>query len=149
MMEGALIHIELPGLDRLERLWARLTHLDERDLLEPIGAEVETQTRRRLQDEKTSPEGAPWPEWSEQYARTRHSGHSLLQNEGDLTDSILQDAEGDQVLIGSNLVYAATHQFGDPDRNIPERPYLGLSPANLDAIETVVEDWLNAQLGVT
>ena len=28
---------------------------------------------------------------------------------------------------GTNLVYAATHQFGDPERNILARPFLGAS----------------------
>lgn len=26
--------------------------------------------------------------------------------------------------IGTNVVYARTHEFGNPDRNIPARPYL-------------------------
>lgn len=29
------------------------------------------------------------------------------------------------ITIGSRVPYAATHEYGDPGRNIPKRPYLG------------------------
>lgn len=29
-----------------------------------------------------------------------------------------------KIVLGSNLIYAATHEYGDPDRKIPARPYL-------------------------
>ena len=44
---------------------------------------------------------------------------------------------GASVEVGSNLVYAATHQFGDPDRRIPARPYLGLSADDERDIEAL------------
>ena len=60
-------------LDRITRLLDRLVQIDTGPLLEGIGAEVESQTRRRIQVDKASPSGKAWPEWSADYAETRHS----------------------------------------------------------------------------
>ena len=32
--------------------------------------------------------------------------------------------EGLLLIIGTKVIYAATHEFGDPDRNIPERSFM-------------------------
>jgi len=111
------------------------------ELLESVGALVESQTRRRIQEEKESPEGEAWEAWSERYAATRHGGNSLLQGEGDLLDSIQYLAGDDEVEVGSNLVYAATHQYGDPGRGIPARPYLGLSDEDEQEIDELIRDF--------
>ncbi|UMB67054.1 phage virion morphogenesis protein [Citrobacter freundii] len=60
----------------------------QQELLESIGAVVESQTRRRISSEKSSPAGEKWQDWSDSYAKTRHSNQSLLQGNGDLLDSI-------------------------------------------------------------
>lgn len=119
------------------------------DLLEKIGAEVESQTRRRFGENKASPAGDPWEDWSPRYAETRHAGQSLLQSEGDLADSIQSLVDGGDVLVGSPLVYAATHQFGSDEsdgRNIPARPFLGLGPDDVREIEAVIADWLEERV---
>jgi phage virion morphogenesis protein len=113
---------------------------------------AESQTRRRISEEQQSPDGEPWQAWSANYAATRHGGQSLLQGEGDLVDSITSEIEGDEALIGSNLIYAAIHQHGGtPDMapgpaGIPAREYLGFSQDNLDEIETVADRWLDKHL---
>jgi len=116
------------------------------DLLEQIGVIVEGQVRRRIQEDKTSPEGVPWAAWSEDYARTRKGSKSLLQDEGGLLDSIQYLVVGNEVEVGSNLVYAATHQFGDDGRGIPERPYLGLSPDDEAELDEVLQDFVDGLL---
>lgn len=115
-------------------------------LFEDIGGEVESQTRRRIQSEKASPGGEPWPAWSEQYARTRHGGHSLLQGEGPLLDSIQSLVEGDELQVGSNMDYAAAQNFGFDEANLPAREYLGLSQENVDDLEAVILHWVGRQL---
>lgn len=114
------------------------------DLLEEIGAEAVSQTQSRIADDKAAPDGVPWTDWSEHYAETRHRGQSLLQSEGGLVDSIQHAVEGREVHVGSNLVYAATHQFGDEDRGIPARPYLGVSRDDARSLDHVIEDSWNA-----
>ena len=141
-MSGAGIRTNLAADPRLAGRLERLAQLDTTPLLEAIGAEVESQTRRRISVDKESPAGMPWPEWSADYAATRHKGQSLLEGEGHLLGSITHQVEGDSVLIGSPLIYAATHQFGDVERGIEPRPFLGLEGDDLDDVVGLVEDYL-------
>ncbi|PZE09284.1 hypothetical protein DMX10_31910, partial [Pseudomonas sp. 57B-090624] len=55
---------------RVARYLDRLAQFNVEPLLEGLGAEVESQTRRRIQSDKTSPSGEPWQGWSEAYAET-------------------------------------------------------------------------------
>ena len=128
---------------------ARLEAIDQAELLEDLGAEGESQARRRLQEEKRSPDGTPWPAWSPAYAETRHGGQRLLQSEGDLVDSLQYAVSGLRVGIGSNLPYAARQNFGDEviGSGIPARTYLGFSADNLIDLKSVVDDFLQRQLG--
>lgn len=123
---------------------ARLGKLDREALLEGIGAEIESQTHRRIRYEKTAPDGTPWPAWSARYAKTRHAGHSLLMNEGHLDDSIQSLIEGDAVYTGSNLPYAAIQNLGGVATEytaLDARTYLGFSSDNLDDISWLVNDF--------
>lgn len=139
------IQIEISGLERLQDRLAAIADLkSDHDFLDAIGAEIESQTHRRIREEKTAPDGQKWPKWSDDYAATRHGGHSLLMGHGELDDSIQFDVDGDEVLVGSNLIYAAIHQFGGAEVGIPipARPYLGLSPENLEDLEAVIDDFI-------
>lgn len=141
-MTGAAINVNLLDDRRLVRRLDRLAELDSFALLEGIGAEVVSQTQRRIAVDKASPSGSPWPEWSAEYAETRHSGQSLLQGENHLLNSITFQVIGDSVLVGSPLVYAATHQYGDKERGIEQREFLGLEGADLDDVIGMIEDYL-------
>jgi phage gpG-like protein len=69
--------------------------------------------------------------------------------EGDLLDSIQYLVAGGTVEWGSNLVYAAIHQFGGEEVDmpgLPARPYLGLSPENETELLAVVNDFLDEAL---
>lgn len=141
-MSGAGVQVNLAADPRLLARLERLAELDLGPLLEGIGMEVEEQTRRRIQLKEGAPDGSPWPEWSEAYKKTRHSGHNLLRGDQHLLDSITYEVRGDSVLVGSPLVYAATHQFGDPARSIPQREFLGLAGEDYEAVVGMVEDYL-------
>ena len=135
------IEIQSNGLAAARRQLLQLERPDYMaELLESVGALVESQTRRRIQEEKTGPDGEAWAEWSERYARTRHGGQSLLQGEGDLLDSIQYLVSGDTVEIGSNLIYAGVQQEGYAKKNLPARPYLGLSPENEAELDLLIAD---------
>ncbi|WP_126456728.1 phage virion morphogenesis protein [Sulfuriflexus mobilis] len=139
------------NLNDLARLQKRLANLpqsiDLYGLAEALSAEGEAQTRRRISSEKSSPEGKAWEPWSEAYAATRHGGHSLLENEGDLLDSIQGFVEGTTAGWGTNLIYGATQHFGDEDRGIPSREYLGLSAENEADLVAVADDWIDSHIG--
>ena len=149
-MSSALeVTVHSPALDGLE---ARIRRLalglsDTRPLLEALGAELESQTRRRIESERTSPIGEPWPEWSDGYAKTRHANQDLLQGGGGLLDSIQSAVRPDLVETGLNLVYAAIHQFGgEPGMPpgpaaVPAREYLGIGPENEIELDAVLDKW--------
>ncbi len=72
-------------------------------------------------------EGSPAGSWPGLAASTIKrmkgaGGHKLLVRSGRLRNSIRAVAEADRVVIGTNLVYAAVHQFGSRDRG------MGLGP---------------------
>ena len=88
--------------------------------------------RGSLQDPSLAPGGMPWPAPKPATERARkRSGHvpiTILQRSFALVRAHPRrhwsPAQG---VAGTNLVYAATHQFGDPERNILARPFLGAS----------------------
>jgi phage virion morphogenesis protein len=145
---GAILKYDMRGLDAVQKRINRLAKTHWPGLLDVVGATVESQTRRRIQDDKESPKGVAWPAWSEDYSAKRPEGRTLLMNEDHLLDSITFIRDGSKgVKVGSNMIYAATHQFGDEDRNIPARAYLGVSADNendlIDAIDEYLDEVIN------
>ncbi|HBV9686029.1 TPA: phage morphogenesis protein [Klebsiella variicola] len=110
------IAVEVIGAEKLQQMRLAIEKLSDsslqQELLESIGAVVESQTRRRISDEKTSPAGERWEEWSEGYRKTRSGNQSLLQGNGDLLDSIQYIVERGRVRVGSPLSSAGVHQDG-------------------------------------
>lgn len=142
-MSESEITFDLRSLERLEQHLRGLDIEPQRQLLEALGGEVEDQVVSRLEAGGPAPNDEPWPAWSPRYAATRGGGKSLLRDEGEQLTSIQYLVTGDDALvIGSNLEYAATHQYGDDDRSIPARPYLGLSPDDEQSVEAVALKWL-------
>lgn len=112
---GISVEVSTRGeeLARYQRLLDTLGRSDHKaELLDTIGAVAERQTRRRIADEKTSPDGTPWTPWSATYEKTRHGNQSLLQGDGGLLDSIEYQVQRSKVRIGSALAYAGVHQDG-------------------------------------
>lgn len=142
------IHVDNASLQRLQTRLRRIQHLPLGGLLEGIAAEIASQTKRRISTEKTSPEGVAWKKLDPEsrYAKTRHSGHSLLMNEGNLVDDIQYQVSGNEGVVGSSLIYAATHQMGDDSRNIKARPFLGVSSSNETALLRILDDWADMNI---
>ncbi len=160
------IKIEAKDIERLNNKLAALAGLDTRPLLPIIGAMVESQTRKRISEEGPGPDDEDWPEWSTQYAESRAKKHKLLQSSGSLIDSLGHLVTGNEVEIGTNLVYGAIHQFGGTIKpknkkalrlpggklvksvTIPARPYLGISEENENELLAVVDSWIDKQIGL-
>ena len=110
------ISVEVIGAEKLQQMRLAIERLSDsslqQELLESIGAVVESQTRRRISNEKTSPAGERWEEWSEGYRKTRSGNQSLLEGNGDLLDSIQYIVERGRVRVGSPLSYSGVHQDG-------------------------------------
>ena len=105
-----------------------------------IGAYLVTATLDRF-DREQGPDGKPW----QKSVRAMATGGLTLTDTGGLRGSITHNVAGDgrSVDVGSNLVYAAIHQFGGKaGRNksvtLPARPYLGIDGRDGDAIVRIV-----------
>jgi phage virion morphogenesis protein len=151
-MAGAFAELTIEGLGPAI---AALNALSDPNLaalgLAHIGGLVESQTRERFTT-RIAPDGTAWPAWSERYAASRRKGHSLLVADGHLRDSIMWEMDGDELRIGSNLVYAAIHQFGGEagmapgPAAIPARAYLGVSEADIAEIDAELNIWIEGVL---
>jgi phage virion morphogenesis protein len=145
------IRINTAQLKALHKKVKKASEEDLFPLLDAIGDQQANSARRRIIETKKDPSGAPWKPWSPNYARTRHGGNTLLRDTGALVDSMTHqvDAPGKAVNVGSNLVYAATHQYGDPTRKIPARPFLDDSfsdPFDQAEVKDIVSMWLEGLL---
>lgn len=146
-MSGVGLQLDWRGMAELQVQVNRMAHLDKRGLMDAVGTEVESQFRRRITEEKTSPDGKPWPAWSPAYAATRHSGQSLLEAEGHLRDSMTHVVaiDGSDVDTGSNLIYARIQNDGGAEvgkPGLPAREYAGLSIDNRRDLVDVISDWM-------
>jgi len=138
------------GGERLAERLDRLADMPIDNLMDNIGSEIKDQTVRRIESEKTDPEGNDWEDWSPKYAATRHGNQSLLIGGGPdyLLTTITWNANSESVIVGTNLIYGAIHQFGgeEVDIPIPARPYLGLSDENEEDVMGIVDKWLDDQI---
>ncbi len=160
MGDGISITFDVSDLAKVNAAISRLSQLDETELLTEIGALGESQTRRRIESEKTSPEGAPW--------LPNKEGTSILLRTGNhLRDSIAFNVLSNAVEWGSSWEFAHVHQNGATivpksgsflvftgnggkvfarKAHIPTRPFVGLSAANSSEIEDQVTDFLARQI---
>lgn len=158
-MAGVRITLEERGIDRALAAIGTLADLDKAEALDNVGALVVSQTQRRIESEKTSPDGAAWAPNLE--------GTSILFRTGALAQSVAHEVGGTEVLVGSGLVYAGIHQVGGTIKptsakalafniggaavfaksvTIPARPWLGLSAENAHEIELMVADLLEGMV---
>lgn len=143
-MAGVFYELSEHGLEEaIAGITAVASPVTRMEIADSIGALLESSTKRRISDEKRAPDGTPWAPWSEDYGATQRPGQTILMSEGDLLDSIQAVTGLSEIKWGSNLVYAAIHQFGGADVGKPElpaRPYLGLSDQDARDIRETVAD---------
>ena len=63
-----------------------------------------------------------------------------------LRDLLHYQADADSLQFGHEPMYGATHQFGDPRRNIPARPFLGISEEDEREITEILAEHLDRAL---
>ncbi len=147
---------ELKGIS--ERLKRILGNTDFKPLLALIGGALRESAVLRFQQGK-APDGSKWKE----SARALMTGGQTLILKGRLRDSIASVvADKQSVEVGSNVEYAAIHQFGGVLRprlgksralrilgvgfrrsaKMPARPYLGISSADEEEIMDITRAWL-------
>lgn len=154
------VQIRVDGSDRargfLTGLSGRLHN--PRGMFDAIGAALVVSTQQRFEQQR-APAGNPWPPSIRALAE---GGKTLIQS-GRLVQSVTHEASNDGVAVGSNVLYAAVHQFGATivpvtapalafkiggkqvfaqSVTIPPRPYLGLDAEDEAEIEAIAGDWL-------
>lgn len=77
-----------------------------------IGQSLLVNIRQGFEAER-SPEGEAWEPLKPATVRQRKGdAHPILQRKGRLKKTITRKVNPDSVIVGTNLVYAAAHQFG-------------------------------------
>lgn len=130
--------------------------------LDEIGTMLVAATQQRF-ERGEAPDGARWPE----SIRAREEGGQTLIDRGHLRDSITHRASAEEVEVGTNVLYAATHQFGATIRarnarhlkfrlgdrfvsktevTIPARPFIGISADDRAEIAEILIDHLREAL---
>jgi len=112
-----------------------------RPILTSIGETMVESTKLRFRDSQ-APDGGRWAPLSPVTIALRRQGSSKpLLDTGRLRNSITRAVGVRDVVIGTNVIYAGTHQFGArkgqygktrrgapiPWGNVPARPFLGMS----------------------
>ena len=147
------------GLARLMRGGSDLTPLMRR-----IGTVLETSVSERFEKGK-GPGGEAWPP----SIRVKMKGGQTLIDTARLRDSIVSEPDAQGVDVGTNVPYAATHQFGafiEPKSagtdatgklaftlpngqfvmvdqvEIPARPFLGFDAEDEEGIRAATETYL-------
>ena len=62
-----------------------------------------------------------------------------------LFNSLNYQLDADGLELGTPLIYGASHQFGDPDRGLPKREYIGLSDSDGEALREIAVDHLRGR----
>lgn len=156
-MSGASISMEVRGIRALEGFMGKIAGADTRILMERVGIVGENAVSDNFEGEH-SPDGVPWkPSF-----RARTTGGKTLTDKGLLAGSIESHATADEAEIGSNLIYARTHNeggviSGNPflafqipglgfrkveSVTMPQRQFLGWSAESLADVDDVATEWL-------
>ena len=137
-------------LDQLKKLDQSLKSLSDAggDLTTPFAAIslfLENVVRESFAKE-TSPTGVRWeqlkPTTLDKRKKDGFDG-KILQRTTNLLNSILPDSGKDFAAVGTNVIYAASHQFGRKNKNIPARPFLGLNENAVEEISTIIRQHLS------
>ncbi len=130
---------------------SRLQHLDMTVPLKQAAVAMAADTKENFAGSH-DPMGKPWPPL--QHPRRNSKGHDqILRDKGLLMASVTAGGTGHvetltttQLVWGTNLIYAATHQYGDPSRNIPQRQFLGWSPKLVQTVDRIFGQFLASQI---
>lgn len=152
---GVSLSVDAHSIDDAIARMRPFMSFDPSGLMEEIAALGESQTRRRLTDEKTAPDGTPWAPNRAGTAILTQTGQHLLQ-------SVAFYATADEAVWGAAWEFAHIHQEGAVIKpktaavlrfktpagkwvskksvTIPARPFVGLSVENRAEIEDLVSD---------
>jgi len=145
-MAGTTLIIDDAGVQRtLGKVLSKLS--DFSGPFKEFGEYLTTETQDRF-DAERSPDGAPWKPLNENYRAwkvEKRGFDKILTFDSNLRDRIVYDAGRQSFEMGTNVVYAAIHQFGGRTgrghkANMPARPFLGVNEQDADELQTILND---------
>jgi len=153
-MSGAAVNIDISELKELSAILnhSALSSSDRVALMKSLGNEIVEQSRSRILETQEDPDGNKWQDYADSTLRGLKAKGlekvvSLLNREGYLHQSIDVQQSGQwSVLVGSAMEYAGVHQWGYKPKNIPARPYLGLSSDNIADLTELAEIFLKGRV---
>lgn len=141
-----------------DRLLKALSHLEKgkskHELFDTLGSYGVSSTQQRFLDQK-DPDGETW--------KATKRGGDILRKDDRLFNSLDYKASENSAEWGTNVIYAAIHQFGGIIKakagkklafmglkgmvfldqvTIPARPYLGINEEDRSEMVNLVEDWM-------
>lgn len=151
-------------ISALKKQMKKLKEVNFAQVSPAIAEALRTSTMERFKGGK-DPDGKRW----ETSRRVNEIGGTTLSDSGGLKKSIRAKSDSKSVAVGTNLKYAATHQFGEKNRlirakgrgslrfmyggqwvvvkavkvTIPARPYLGINADDIKEIAGTIEDYLS------
>ena len=135
------ISIDIDDAELRSVLRALRDHLGNlKPVFQDLGETLLNSTRTRFQSQ-TAPDGKRWKDLSLAYAarKPRHKD-KVLTLWGHLRGTLNYQASADELLVGTPLIYGATHQFGRGA--IPARPFLGLSAEDCSDLLDALNEYL-------
>lgn len=95
------------------------------------------------------------PTWIPSERAKVQSGQTLMDT-GRLRMSVtasssphaIRERKGNQLVFGTNIIYAPSHQFGYSERGIPKRPFLAIYDEDRKKLEEVFKDDLDKRFKV-
>ena len=154
-MDGVKITIELHDYDEALARLGPILDPDFAGLNQAIASLGESQTRRRIDEEKSAPDGTPW--------QANRAGTPILKQTGrNLLDSIASSSDEESATWGATWEYAHVHQEGaviEPKTakvlvfqgpngkvfarrvTVPARPFIGLSDENRAEMNELITDF--------
>lgn len=157
------ISVKVEGHEALLKRIKELSAIDTGGAMRAIAEGLRTSTMERF-DTTTDPEGKRW----KASIRARESAGKTLTKSARLKNSIRAEADKTGMAVGTNTIYAATHQFGAKGRvikakrakalrfkfngqwvsvkkvqvDIPARPFLGISAEDDKEIQETLDDMI-------
>lgn len=128
-MAGSFVSIDVRGQKQIAQALNRL--LQQGGDLEPAFREIGEfmlETTQQRFDDMQAPDGEPWEPLSPTTLKNKKRTDKILTESGTLADTLNYQLGNNQLMFGSNMEYAATHQFGREADGIPARPFLGVAP---------------------
>ncbi len=142
-MAGSFISVDVLGTStvakELNKLIQQSSNLDP--AFRDIGEYLLESTQQRFVDQQ-APDGEPWEPLSPKTLAKKKRQDRVLTETGTLADTLNYQLGANQLQFGSNMEYAATHQFGREADGIVARPFLGIAPFEQKEILAILQDHL-------